>query len=217
MDRGIDYSLGQSNFNPETGIHFGVIPMDSLAHWAWDSFEPEYGEPTCPKCGNPAVGADSEIPTSVLEEKGHMELDDEGMPDFDGDRHDLGYEISSHSCGDYACDYCGYLFDGDEAFPEECLGHTLDDGEYKASVDSYNDAFLLDSPYYTTSQFCSPCAPGAGYLLNFVVDGVKTYCFGPEWFDKEQPCPYPIWKCGTDELIYSPPEEDAPELDDMPI
>ena len=197
MDRGIDYSLGQSNFNPETGIHFGVIPMDSLAHWAWDSFEPEYGEPTCPKCGCPACDSGGD-----------------DVPDFDEPENE---DIEISGCGDYYCRECRYAFDGDEAFPEECLGHTLDDGEYKASVDAYNDAFLLNSPYYTTSQFCSPCAPGAGYLLNFVVDGVKTYCFGPEWFDKEQPCPYPVWKCGTDELIYTPPQEDAPELDDMPI
>lgn len=208
MDRGIDYSLGRSNFNPETGIHFGVIPMNSLAHWAWDSFEADYGDATCPKCGNPAVDGDSEIPTSVLEERDKAELDEDGFPDFDGDRQDLDYENLHHACGDYACDDCGVVFDGQDAFGEEALGHTLDDGEYKATVGSdCIDAFVLESPFYTKSQFCSPCAPGAGYLLNPCDDGVQSYCFGPDWFDDERPCPYPVWKCGTDELIYTPPAD----------
>jgi hypothetical protein len=186
MNRGIDYSLGQSNFNPETGIHFGVIPMNSLAHWAWDEFEPDFGEPHCPKCGNPACDSDSD-----------------GVPAFDDQENE---DIEIDGCGDYYCDSCRFAFDGDWAFSDEALGHTLD-GEYKATVDTYNDAFLLDSPYYTKSQFCSPCAPGAGYLLNYCEDGVKSYCFGPDWFDEEQPCPYPVWKCGTDELIYTPPAD----------
>lgn len=204
MDRGIDYSLGRSNFNPETGIHFGVIPMNSLAHWAWDSFEADYGEPTCPKCGNAAVDGDSDISAESLDARG---ID----PDtFDEDREYLDYEVLHHACGDYACDDCHILFDGQDAFGEEPNGHTLDDGEYKASVGSdCIDAFVLLSPYYTKSQFCSPCAPGAGYLLNPCDDGVQSYCFGPDWFDEEQPCPYPVWKCGTDELIYTPAVETA--------
>ena len=197
MDRGIDYSLGQSNFNSETGIHFGVIPMNSLAHWAWDSFEADYGEPTCPKCGNPAVEGES-----------HSEASPHGGVSVwtEHPEHTEDWECSG--CGDYRCEQCEYLFDGDEAYGDEAIGHTLDDGEYKASVGSdCIDAFVLLSPYYTKSQYCSPCAPGAGYLLNPCDDGVQSYCFGPDWFDKEQPCPYPVWKCGTDELIYTPPAD----------
>lgn len=188
MDRGIDYSLGQSNFNPETGIHFGVIPMNSLAHWAWDSFEAEYGEATCPKCGREACSSDRD-----------------DVPVFDEPENE---DIEVSGCGDYYCHECRYAFDGDEAFGEEAIGHTLDDGEHKATVGSdCIDAFVLLSPYYTKSQYCSPCAPGAGYLLNPCDDGVQSYCFGPDWFDDERPCPYPVWKCGTDELIYTPPTD----------
>lgn len=49
-DHGIDYSMGTTNIDLENGIRFGVIPMNDLAHWAWESFEDDYGEPTCPKC-----------------------------------------------------------------------------------------------------------------------------------------------------------------------
>lgn len=203
MDRGIDYSLGQANFNPETGIHFGVIPMNSLASWAWESFEADYGDPHCPKCGNAAVGGDSDISAESLEARG---IDSDA---FDGDRGDFDYEVLHHACGDYACDYCHILFDGQDAFGDEAIGHTLDDGEYKATVGSdCIDAFVLSSPYYTKSQYCSPCAPGAGYLLNPVEDGVKSYCFGQDWFDDEQPCPYPIWRCDTDDQVYTPSETD---------
>lgn len=196
MDRGIDYSLGQSNFNPETGIHFGVIPMNSLAHWAWDSFEADYGAPHCPKCGNEAMEGET-----------HSESHPQGGVTVWTDHPEYTEDWDCQGCGDYRCEDCEYLFDGDEAFGDEPLGHTLDDGEYKAIVDSYNDAFVFESPYYTKSQYCSPCAPGAGYLLNPCDDGVQSYCFGPDWFDKEQPCPYPVWKCGTDELIYTPPTD----------
>ena len=54
MSKGIDYGMGQTNIDPSNGIRYGVIPMNSLHEWAWDDFEPDYGEPTCPKCGNTA-------------------------------------------------------------------------------------------------------------------------------------------------------------------
>ena len=51
--KGIDYSLGQSNFDRETGIHFGVISQHSILIEAMSDFEQDYGKPTCPECGNP--------------------------------------------------------------------------------------------------------------------------------------------------------------------
>jgi hypothetical protein len=57
---GIDYGLGQSNVDRETGIRYGVISQNSvLQSWA-DSSEPEYGEPTCPECGG-SVKDSSEV------------------------------------------------------------------------------------------------------------------------------------------------------------
>lgn len=58
MGRGIDYGMGQTNRDPETGIRFGVINMNDLAHWAWDEAEADYGEPTCPKCGGSVEDSD---------------------------------------------------------------------------------------------------------------------------------------------------------------
>ena len=57
---GIDYSLGKSNFDTETGIHFGVISQHSvLQAWA-DSAEPDYDEPTCPSCTGKLTPANEE-------------------------------------------------------------------------------------------------------------------------------------------------------------
>lgn len=178
---GIDYGMGLSNIDRETGIRFGVINQNMvLQAWA-DSSEPDYGDPHCPKCGNGAV------------DSGDVETDTDAW-DCDG-------------CGDYACEDCRYLFDGDMAYGDEPNGYTLDDGEYKATQGSDGDIFVLKSPYYTHAQFCSPCAPGAGYLANPCPTGPKCYCFGEEWFDKDvEPCPYPIYRVGDDSgvPIYTP-------------
>ena len=59
------------------------------------------------------------------------------------------------------------------------------------------DLFVIKSPFYTFAPPCSPCAPGAGYLMSATKinpDGpnhpYKTYCLDDDWFDKENPCPY---------------------------
>lgn len=52
MGVGIDYGLGKSNIDLETGIRFGVIPTQDLcSEVVWDSFEAIYGDATCPECG----------------------------------------------------------------------------------------------------------------------------------------------------------------------
>lgn len=51
MSGGIDYGMGKTNIDHETGIRYGVISQHSISQ-AWsDSSEPVYGNPTCPKCG----------------------------------------------------------------------------------------------------------------------------------------------------------------------
>lgn len=48
---GIDYSCGKANFDPETGIHFGVISLNSGAMQAiCDAQEFDYPEPCCQDC-----------------------------------------------------------------------------------------------------------------------------------------------------------------------
>ena len=175
MRRGIDYGLGTTNVDKETGIRYGVISSHEVCQ-AWsDSSEADYGEPHCPKCGDEA-----------------SEPTDDEQDDF---------LVLSHACGDYACKACGVLFDGEDAFGDEPNAWTLDDGEYKAvQGGDDSDIFILKSPYYTRAAFCSPSTPGACYLTTPCDDGEKAYCFGHDWFD-DQKAPYPVYRVDTGELV----------------
>lgn len=178
--RGIDYSCGKSNFNPETGIHFGVIPMHEVTQaWA-DSSEAHY-TPTCGKCGN-------ELP-DVETLQGQ-----EDVPEITGD--------------DHYCPTCKEIVAHDDAYGEEPDEISLDDDGYKAIQDSHGDIMILMSPYFTRAQFCSPCAPGAGYIMNPVEEGVKTYCFGHDWFESGR-APYPVYSVETGALVEPEKEGDA--------
>lgn len=178
---GIDYSGGTKNFDKETGIHYGVIPINDLHEFSWDSFEADYGPPTCPKCGTEVTAY-------------------EDMPEGVGDE----YEAYQHSCNDYFCEGCKLVLGSDYVFGDQPVGWTLDDGEYQAFVDGYNDVMILKSSYFTYCQFCSPCAPGAGHLGNpcSADSGApKTYCFGADWFDDDK-VPYDVYSVKTGELLY---------------
>jgi hypothetical protein len=92
------------------------------------------------------------------------------------------------SCPD--CDGEGKIQD-DET---EAIAFTLDDGEYLCSQSSDDpDIFIMKSPFYTLCAYCSPCAPGAGYLMSPNPEGIKAYCFGHDWFDEEK-APYPVYR-----------------------
>ena len=135
--KGIDYGRGVTNIDAETGIRYGVIPMNAvLQAWA-DSAEPNYGE-------------------EVL------------------DREDL---------------------DGVEPYSYDYEG----DG-YIANQSDDNDIFITKSPYYTYAQYCSPCAPGACYLLNPCKDGERAYCFGHDWFEDGK-APYPVFDVKTGHVV----------------
>jgi hypothetical protein len=169
MSAGIDYSGGMSNYDPETGIHYGVIPINDLHEWAWDSFE-DNQPPTCPKCGNEMK------------------------------------EDTTKNAKDYRCKKCRQSFYSQDAFSDDVHSWELSDGDYKAFVDSYNDVWVVKSPFYTFAQFCSPCAPGAGHLRYPLPrdDGVKTYCFGHDWFPDDR-APYAVYRVANNSLV--PPEE----------
>lgn len=221
---GIDYGMGQTNIDHETGIRFGVISQNEVLQvWA-DSSEAYYGEPTCPKCWGEVV----EIP-------GHAESSDppgqrvsviQDVPD-----EYEGYE--ENGVPDFACEICRYLFQSCEAFGDEPLGYLYEKGGYSASCGEDGDIFIEKSPYFTRAAFCSPCAPGACYLMSpYQIDAVnqdlidryggperyglkvdynacaeaagypKAYCFGHDWFEGGK-APYPVYSVETGEEVKS--------------
>ncbi len=175
MGKGIDYGLGRTNIDRETGIRFGVISQHSLSCWAIEDFEADYGEPSCGECGSDAV-----------------EYEDEKHGEYDHER----------GCSDYACEDCERVFDSSDAYGEEARGYTLD-GEYQATMGTDGDVFLLKSPYYTHAQFCSPCAPGACHLDNPCDDGARAYAFGHDMFEGKT-APYPVYDVKTGEIVPPP-------------
>lgn len=179
MTRGIDYGMGQTNIDKSNGIRYGVISQNAVLQAWCDSSEPNYGEPHCPKCGNPAIDA-----ADISE--------------------DAEYEHLHHACGDWGCNDCEVMFDAEDAFGDSPLSHYVDDGEYLAECGEDGDIFVMKSPYYTRAAFCSPCAPGACYLTSPDDDGDRAYCFGPDWFYDGEPCPYPVFRVDDDSLVYWP-------------
>lgn len=84
----------------------------------------------------------------------------------------------------------------------EAIGFEYNRDGYKIIDCLDTDMMILESPYYTYCQFCSPCVPGAGNLETPVTNGVKTYCLGLDWYDEYSPCPYPhIWEVATGKQI----------------
>ena len=103
----------------------------------------------------------------------------------------------------YPCEDCEIERDED-GNPDDMIcaccepaGFYVDDSEYLAESDSCGDIFITRSPYYTRAQFCSPCAPGACYLLNPCEDGERAYCFGHDWFEDGH-APYPVYRVVDD-------------------
>lgn len=172
---GIDYGRGVTNIDIKTGIRYGVIHShEVLQAWA-DESEGDYGMPSCPECGGPVVDYDDDI---------HSE-----------------YVVDERTCADYACEYCEQLYSSKYVYPEEAISFTYEADGYQAEQGGDgHDIFITKSHYYTTCQFCSPCAPGAGYIMNTVKDGIRAYCFGHDWFESGK-APYPVYDVKTNKEV----------------
>ena len=98
-----------------------------------------------------------------------------------------------------SCVVCGMTLIESDFDDQSADYYTLNDPDYDAAVafDSDSDLFITRSPYFTRAQFCSPCAPGAGYLRNPCDTGPKTFCLGHEYFVNGV-APYPVYRVGDD-------------------
>lgn len=111
------------------------------------------------------------------------------------------------------CEFANEEFDpfyGEEAeeLPDyaEPIAWTLNKEGYQAEHGEDCDIFITKSPYFTYAQFCSPCAPGACYLLNPCDSGPRAYCFGHDWFQTGI-APYPVYSVETGELVEAKQKE----------
>ena len=156
---GIDYGMGLSNIDKDTGIRYGVISIYEVTQTWADSSEPEYGDMECSNCGDPVTANDT------------------------------------------VCPNCGTDMEGYFEFDMEPLYYNFQDKEYTATQTADDtDIFIIKSPYYTLCSLCSPCAPGAGYIMDQNENGVKAYCFGHDWFDDGK-APYKVFDVKTDKEV----------------
>lgn len=189
--QGIDYGLGQSNINVKTGIRYGVISQHSVMSEAMDDVEYDYGQPSCPQCGNDKVTLPETCP------------DCGAMQDC---INDCTYQDSLEGNGsEFVCLPCRYAFDSDEAYPDTPNGWSYDRDGYRLIDCLDTDIMVIESPYYTYGPFCSPCVPGAVSLPDdddddYPQDGPKAYCLGHDWFD-EGKAPYTVYLVADDSIV----------------
>jgi hypothetical protein len=158
---GIDYGLGKTNIDTNTGIRYGVIHSNRLASWAWDDITSQGVDMDYEDSRDELLSSLSFAIQSVLEERAR---------NFDAK------EIAESIVDDLEFDYESH---GD------CRRYRYVTKETEFGTCSDGDIFVVKSEFYALCQFCSPCAPGAGYLES--EGGVKAYCLGPDWFDGAMP------------------------------
>lgn len=184
LSNGIDYGLGQTNVDRETGIRYGVISSHAILQ-AWvDSAEANYGKPHCPKCGNDCLTSDTIDDVAIT-----------GADWFDGK--------------DFTCTTCEHCFSSDQAYPDEALSYSYDADGYKAEDCLDSDVIVTKSEFYTYGPYCSPCVPGAVSLPEdsenaerYDRSGIKAYCFGHDWFDDGK-APYKVYRVADDSEVLS--------------
>jgi hypothetical protein len=175
MITGIDYGSGLTNIDHATGIRYGVISQHSVGEVWYDESTPDYGDPTCPKCGGKVLS-----------------VEDDAVPE---DREHWG-----HKGSDFACLSCETTFFGDAVYSDEPTGHSYDNDGYKLTDCLDSDIMVIASPFYTLAPFCSPCVPGAGNLDSACEDGVKTFCLGHDWFESGK-APYAVYSVETGAVV----------------
>lgn len=198
--KGIDYGLGQSNIDKETGIRYGIIPQNDVMPEALDDVF--------------SHGRDLgyEYAEKELHDKLRGVLEDYFSDYKRGTKGDGMNDGKSRL--DIAVEDCFNNLDG-WADNIESSGPYFYESEETVQTDEGGDLWVFKSPFFTYAQYCSPCAPGACYLANpLYVDAdrkevhqlckdfnvPKAYCLGHEWFEGGK-APYPVYSVETGERI----------------
>jgi len=188
MNAGIDYGMGRTNVDLETGIRFGVISQHSVGQAWYEYSEPDYGKATCPKCGGDAVDS-ARVESEIENEPGKF------VETFE--------QLYSNGCRDYACESCRLYLDSSDCFGEEPLGWNYSGDGYELADCLDSDIMVLKSPFYTRGNYYSPCVPGAVNLESDNEEGAKAYCLGHDWFwdTGEGRAPYRVFRVADDSEV----------------
>jgi len=161
---GIDYGMGQTNIDTDTGIRYGVISCRDLASFAWDEII--------------IAGTDLDHDDAIDNLKSELSTAIKSV-------------LTDYSCSFNSEEIAESIIDDLDLNIEstgDCTRYQYSKDGLVFNVCSDGDIFVTESPFYALCSFCSPCAPGAGHLTTG--GSVKTYCLGPDWFDSDHPMPY---------------------------
>lgn len=182
---GIDYACGQAvNRNVQTGFRYGVIHSNEISPEAFEDI------------ASHGTDVDFENYQDDIRKAVESALES-ALSDYIGD-HAIAAAVESAQ--DAALENCGDNYDNGG----DCTRFEYESDGYKIQTASDGDMFIIESPFFTYAQFCSPCAPGACYLaspLDAPVEANKCYCLGKDWFDEFNPCPYPVYSVEAGQLV----------------
>jgi hypothetical protein len=174
------------NYNPTTGIPYGVIAVQSLNQdWIWD----EIAQMDSPELDEAFQEAARERLLDLVR-SGEVTYNDfdEGLEP--GDEEEAVAGLTGQECVD--------LVDSVDPHWGQGWWDGIDESEFrkegeidgvKVSVSSLGGASLLwvlESPYTGLYRPCSPCIPGAGDLDSPDPDfGMQCYDTPPDWREQE--------------------------------
>lgn len=119
-------------------------------------------------------------------------------------QYDVGESWYDSSEAIFNCQDCHYSSEDRGCdIPCDPIEFIYEDNEYSITqLAEDSDLFIFKSPFYTLCNFCSPCAPGAGFLLDQNKNGIKAYCLGHDWFDNGK-APYRVFRADNNEEVKS--------------
>lgn len=191
------------NFDPETGIHYGVISQHSLNPEALDDIHSEARDLSyeaavdelkkelrriaqfpAPDRHAMITGGDLKYVTKGLD-LDEMIMVFEDTEYSEDEKVSTAWDLIEQKFNDT------YESDGSHSWLYEKDGYVLRDC-------LHTDIMVIKAPFCTWSKQCSPCVPNAGDLDSPLSegDGLKSYCLGLDWFDNENKCPYEPYNVG---------------------
>ena len=167
------------NTNPNTGIRYGIIAVNSLIPDIWDDIYALPSDTYTDALADACKRLWSEIDSAI---------DDlSEIPDFVGEGLDDDADI------DTLLDIAGQLgidtreFDPEYwQFEEETRSGKIDGIDVALTwLGGAPMLFVFESPYIVRARLCSPCVPNAGDLDNAEPDGFECYGLPADWYAQD--------------------------------
>lgn len=170
----IDYGMGKTNIDTETGIRYGFIYMNNVSNFAIDDIIQNGDDLSYEEWKLELAKSIEQALLSAIRDYGH----------YDGSLEQVALDIAEET--DYE--------------PGDTTTYEYKDDDIHLETTSDNGIFILKSKYYTLCELCSPCAPGAGYIEN--EGSHKAYCLPPSWFDEYSKMPYKCFRVDNNEEVF---------------